>query len=324
MMTADSRNHLRDRQRLGLGAAFLAVTAALCLVLNGAEDLHLLLGSGDRGHSSASLSSLASKPSSPDTPGKTVLESSKATRLQPPRPSEEFHMESLGPEPRGVCGYTKCFFPYEPDPSRFGYVIAQKNRREIVQSWEFGQQMRKMYGIRHLMLGPFQRHNITVKEADKLDAHLRLWTHSAEGFGDRPRRFSEGAVFVQPVLTAPQNSVLIGCVNDKKETSIPEYKALLERVQLEKRDQFRSRLGQQLNRLKLAAQAKPCLLRDFQAIVAPSGDLFLLDFDDCTHKPHPRNPEPEEAEFCLPLLDDLFNSEVDELDQLVDKYDIDV
>jgi len=198
---------------------------------------------------------------------------------------------------------------------------------EMKTSWRFGKRLQRTYGLQHLMRGPVQKYDISAAEAVRLNAHLQMWTNSTKEL-KRKTRYRAGTILVEPVRTSPAGGVLVGCVNDKKEWSIPRYKKMM-MTAVKDLDEFQRKSRQHLEHLERAVTEHECLLRDFQVLISPAGDWFFFDFDDCAHKP-PIKPKSPERKYCLPLLRDLVaasslkDPKFNELDTLVDKYNMDV
>ena len=100
--------------------------------------------------------------------------------------------------------------------------------------------------------------------------------------------------------TAPAKSILYGC-HHKAAVSRTKYNRLLRKA--EDKEAFLKRVRETLPGLRRAVKAHPCLLSDLQILISPTGEMNLIDFDDCALEEDLTLPETKRgASHCKQMI----------------------
>lgn len=198
---------------------------------------------------------------------------------------ESFHPENLDISTKVSCGANKCFFRLKKN-RQVGYLAMLKRFgserdwfHEMESSYILAKELEEKYGIQHLLLGPPVKMTISNKLATCMNANL--WRESAsENRGGSPPIYAEGATAIlQKARVASAPHLLIG--------NSPDKLVMLERhlnsfvASIQDKELFARRFSGSVRVAREVVKEKPCLLRDFQALVDIEGQIYHTDLDRC-------------------------------------------
>ena len=207
------------------------------------------------------------------------------------------------------CGKEKCFYTSKTSPNE-GYLIARTSRshasekyERLVEGWQLATRLEREYHIPHFLVSP----PTIVPVSDHLAALLNenLWYETQDlpvdqvGNKKKPKdRFPPfSQAYVQKVQVAPTPNLLLACAPSNR----PHFERHLHQFLLNVHPtKFMTNFSKNLNKTRELLTTEPCLMKDFQVLMDPEGDIYHLDFDRCF-----QTRQVDETQTCLDYLNEV-------------------
>jgi hypothetical protein len=219
--------------------------------------------------------------------------------------ADDLHLSTRIP-----CGKEKCFFVSSTGRKQ-GYLIARTSRTSdgsekftrLVDGWDLATRLQQEYGIKHFLVSSPE----IVPVSDHLAALLNrnLWFETQDlpvnQVGkkkkklDRFPQFSQA--YVQKVQVAPTPNLLLACAHSNRPHFERHIHQFLLNVHPKK---FMTTFSKNLEKTRKLLVKEPCLMKDFQVLMDPEGEIYHLDFDRCF-----QTREVDETQECFDYLDEV-------------------
>ena len=203
-----------------------------------------------------------------------------------------FVQENLAPGPH-FCGQYKCLFPLVNDP-RVGYVASRKGSMLDLMQKAHNFAKRRIadrFDMEHVYLSSPEQVNAGAKLNESLLEWMDLEKEaSSKGrnvlphyFSSKPEKRARG-LSVQLVEIISSDALYFGCSKNKYLTASKAFEGFIERIHsLGSRhfDCIRARFRSNFAKLENLLREEPCLYRDFQIFLLPTGRFVHFDVDRC-------------------------------------------
>lgn len=193
--------------------------------------------------------------------------------------------DDINYQQNALCGREKCFFRSLNDHLH-GYLIGnpgQSTLSKAMSAYDYAAKLKSKYNIRHFYTSP--------------PLEMKVPENFLKKLSDKYVSYYEGAqsVIVQPVITAPEGSIIARCYDDR--VLLGRLQFILQSMTTESKENLLAELEDTMR----IVQAEPILIKDFQLLVDQQGHIYHLDFDRAAF------PNLKDALFfngCLPAAID--------------------
>jgi len=210
---------------------------------------------------------------------------------------ENFLPEKMKETDKIKCGANKCFFElrvnknigYLATPSKRPYPSKQSEKawfESLQASWDLEKQLEEKYGILHFALEPPRKVSIS-KEFEGLNK--KLWRDDKQEYArvllkrnSKKYRLNfplGSTAYIQKMIKAPTQSLLIGCANSKVQQFRKQVGDFLPLIDDKK--SFAREFKRNLDKARGIMKEETCLIQDFQVITDTEGQMYHFDFDRC-------------------------------------------
>ena len=226
----------------------------------------------------------------------------------PPESSYVSSLENIQPGSSATCGATKCYVP-SATKDRTGYLLyryhSNKTYTHPPVSWMYASCLASRYGIKHLLLAPEERVEVSTQMMSRLSSMDRTHYKPKLRTEALAHLHARKQMVVQKVRTFAPSGLLVGCFGAKGQNtraSLPAFARTATSAHAV------SHLNASLESTRLVLLNEGCLTGDVQFIVSTDGDVIHIDLDRGLACDNSRG---------LTAIDSCFRALVSRLDALV-------